>query len=66
MVALLHAIADRLIPGIPSTLRMTLVTQILKENPTTVIQGTSTVLDHVIDGHMELSRAKFEYDRMLK
>ncbi|CAD6579895.1 MAG: hypothetical protein TREMPRED_002604 [Tremellales sp. Tagirdzhanova-0007] len=63
---LLHAIADRLIPGIPSTLRMTLVTQILKENPTTVIQGTSTVLDHVIDGHMELSRAKFEYDRLMQ
>lgn len=64
MIALLQAIAERLIPGIPSTLRVTLVTQILKEDATTAVLGASTVLEHVIGGHVQLSQAKWEYDRM--
>jgi len=48
VAALLQAIADRLIPGIPSSLRITVVSQIVEDSPPD--KDTRTVLEHVLAG----------------
>jgi len=61
VAALLQAIADRLIPGIPSSLRITVVSQIVEDSPPD--KDTRTVLEHVLGGHVQLQHAIAEQKR---
>lgn len=57
-VALLQALADKIIPGLPPSLRVHIVTQIDENDQASSSDSKSmTVLEHVLDGHTERKRA---------
>lgn len=59
--ALLHAIADKLIPGLGKSLRILLVSQI--EDASAVVDSEGeTVLQHVVKGDKERVKAMREFE----
>ena len=65
ILAIFRAIADRLFAGTPESLRIVLIDQ---NAGLSEIESTraETVLQHVVDGHLERRQAVIELDRELK
>lgn len=57
-LAVLQAMADKLIPGIPPTLRIHIVSQVAEGgSEDTSDSGKRTVVQRVLDGHVERNNA---------
>lgn len=59
--ALFQAIADKLIPGLAPSLRILLVSQVQDAERVEDTLGTTTVLDHVVTGDKQRTRAMEEF-----